>query len=401
MMIRVSILMCALFVSVANAKSSEPTSQQINSTIRKAHAEVMNRHFMDIRNLANKHKLARPFFAEALGVDDSSDFLKGIAPDEPTPKVTIVPDGIVVEENNGKRVSVTLGKVFGSADVKILAPGKAKSAWMRELSVLPTADAGVWDWVGRGYHWMGEGTLGMKRVGNDLVDMSAAERIARFAKGSAYFTAQGAAAGCLIGMHAADDPVLPACAQGAVGVASLALGYTTIAFGASAGLIAGMNAWDKVPPQAKLKLLKGAQILAGVGMAGLVGHGADSLLKSDGARLVCDSKDSFRLVDLSLSEKPQVLISASANKFSFGSSSFSEQIKRDPEALKSHLKTMEKYKSFDDQTLAVLVDGISNDLKRYSEKCKNHGRGYTETYRIESDKPAIEAGKENKPTVTK
>lgn len=399
-MIRISILFFVLVSQLTFAEDKKVTSQQISQTIRKVHADLMNQHFIEVRNLANKQKNYRRFLAEAFGVEDTSDLLKGIPVDEATPTITLIKNGILIKESGGKQLSLVLGMPFGSAEMKTVDSGKAKNAWWRDLYPLPTAEAGVWRWLGQGVNWLVEGQMGLRQVGKNWVDLSAAERVASVAKGTAYMTAQGAAGGCIVGLHlgSPDQTALNSCAAGA------ALGAALL-FSSSGGTLVGIQAaerYAKLSPEIKQKIVTGIRYMSGVGLAAGLAHGGDSLLKSDGAKLICRSDKSFRLVDLSLSEQSRDLISVEGDYFNFAGDNWrTPSVAREPEALKARLKTNEKYGKLDDEALTLLANGILTDLKKYSDKCKKHGAGFTEAYRLERDKPAIEAGKQEKPSTTK
>ena len=124
----------------------------------------------------------------------------------------------------------------------------------------------------------------------------------------------------------------------------------------------------------------------------MVVHGVDSLVKSDGVKLSCGNDGIFALIDLSTVDKNKFLISTDGERVRF--EKHEDWIERNPDALAAYLAKHESYRNLQPEARKVLAKSVFDDLNRYTKMCKQYGSGYTQVFRVESDKPAVKAGQE-------
>ena len=399
------LIMAVSLSAWAGEKNQSVTSKEIGQAVRKSWVEVMNHHFLQISNLASKHKTAREFMAAAMGDKADPEMLKSIPAKEMMPKITLIPNGMEMTSADGTRIKVRLGSTIGTTEIEGLKANNGKSAaavlerLLRLLSPLPSADAGVWDWIwtrggGNILKSLEESRRSPMRWGREVIPMT--ERLALLGKGTAYVSGEAAIFTCGVAIHFAEQEKVQACGQGAlvgagivVGTVGFVSGGTAVLYGA---LVGTQKVIDAIPVAAKVAMMRVSGYVAKVGVAAAVAHGVDSLVKSDGIKLTCEDQDSgprFQIEDLSLIDKNKPLISVRGDRVTFNGSIAADR----PDGIEKYLKSHPDYKSLDEASLKALATSVRADLDQFAATCKKYGEGYTEIYRVESDKPAVEAAK--------
>lgn len=397
-------------LSWSNSRAEAVNRETIGSVIDKAQKESMNALFGKLQELSVQQNSERDFYAAIFRfkVDDSR--LSGFAKDRKPPRIVKIANGINISGLEGNPITVRLGRDLGTVEISGMTEkgsGKKSASRLKSLNdvllaLLPSANAGLWDWI------VTRGAGRLFDVGFDIIDegyegyrlYTNAERAALFAKGAAHLTAEGAIVGCVVGLHGSEDgSKIDDCKTGAGVGAAAAASVSTVGTGVFVGIKAlekgtakAVSAFYLLPETKQLALQRATSYVGKVGVAAALAHGADTLVKSDGVKLSCLYDDgNFELHDLSLTDKDRFLLRANGYNVSWATEKF---FKRSPEGIAAYLEKHEDYKLLQPDARQLLAKSVILDLDRYSKICKKHGRGYTEVFRLEFDKPAVEVSKE-------
>jgi hypothetical protein len=397
-------------LSWSNSQAETVSPQSIGSVIDKAQKESMNALFGKLQELSVQQNSERDFYAAIFRFKADDSRLSGFAKDRKPPRIVKIANGINISGLEGNPITVRLGRDLGTVEISGMTDkgsGKKSASRLKSLNdvllaLLPSANAGLWDWI------FTRGAVRLFEVGFDIIDEGSdgyrlytnAERAALFAKGAAHLTAEGAIVGCVVGLHGSENgSKIDDCKTGAGVGAAAAASVSAVGGGLAVGIRAlekgtakAVSAYYLLPEAKQLALQRATSYVGKVGVAAALAHGADSLVKSDGVKLSCQYDDGrFELNDLSVTDKDRFLLRANGYSVSWGTEKLSN---RSPEGIADYLKMHEDYKLLQPDARQLLAKSVISDLDRYSKICKEHGRGYTEVFRLEFDKPAVEVSKE-------